>query len=66
MGYFFAINVLGVKLSGNVKNGPRSLFSFRDMKAQTSMRSKKRKMSQKLAKSKTRISLESLLLDESK
>jgi len=32
---FFAINILGVKLSGNVKNGPRSLFSFRDMKVQT-------------------------------
>jgi len=51
-GIFFAINILGVKLSGNVKNGPRSMFSFRDMKAQTSMRSKNRKMSQKSAKSK--------------
>ena len=49
---FFAINTLGVKLSRNVKNGPRSLFSFRDMKAQTSMRSKNGKMSQKSAKSK--------------
>ena len=39
------------KVIGNMKNGPRSLFSFRDMKAQTSMRSKKRKMSQKSAKS---------------
>jgi len=36
-GILFAINILGVKLSGNVKNGPRCLFSFRDMKAQTSM-----------------------------
>ena len=35
-----------------MKNGPRSLFSFRDMKAQTSMRSKSRKISQKSAKSK--------------
>ena len=34
-----------------MKNGPRSLFSFREMKAQTSMRSKNRKMSQKSAKS---------------
>jgi len=49
---FFAIDTLGVKLSGNMKNGPRSLFSFRDMKAQTSMRSKSRKISQKSAKSK--------------
>jgi len=32
-----------------MKNGLHRLFSFRDMKAQTSMRSKKRKMSQKLA-----------------
>jgi len=48
-----------------MKNGPRSLFNFRDMKAQTLMRSKKRKISQKSAKSKTRISLESLFLDES-
>jgi len=47
-----AINILGVKLSGNVKNGPRRLFSFRDMKAQTSMCSKNEKMSQKSAKSK--------------
>ena len=48
---FFAINILWVKLSGNMKNGPRSLFSFREMKAQTSMCSKKRKMSRKSAKS---------------
>ena len=50
--YLFAIDTLGVKVSGNMKNGPRSLFSFRDMKAQTSMRSRSRKMSQKSAKSK--------------
>jgi len=61
----FAINILGVKLSGSVKNGLRSLFNFGDMKAKTSMRSKNQKMSQKSTKSKTCISLESLLLHES-
>ena len=49
-----------------MKNGPRSLFSFRDTKAQTSMRSKKRKKWAKNRLSpKTSISLERLLLDES-
>ena len=47
-GIFFAINILWVKLSGNVKNGPRRLFSFRDTKAQTSMRSKKTKNEPKI------------------
>jgi len=32
-----------------MKNGRRSFFSLRDMKAQTSMRSKNEKMSQKSA-----------------
>jgi len=48
----FSINIPTVKVSGNVKNGPRRVFSFRDIKVQTLMRSKKRKMSQKSVKSK--------------
>jgi len=62
---FFAINILGVKLSGSVKNGPHSLFSFRDMKAHTSMRSKNEKLAKNRLSPKTLISVESLLLDES-
>jgi len=48
----------------NVKNGQRRLFSFLDMKAQTSMCSKNEKFAKNRLSPKTRISLESLLLDE--
>jgi len=52
-------------LSGNVKNGPRSLFRLRDMKAQTSMRSKNEEWAKNRLSPKTLIPVESLLGQES-
>jgi len=62
---FFEIYLVGKMLSGNMKNGQHSLFSFRDMKAQTLMFSKNAKLAKNRLSPETRISLESFLLDES-
>ena len=50
-GMFFLILILRQKLSGDMKNGRRSLLSFWEINAQTFGSSEKRKIGQKSAKS---------------